>query len=163
MEFTKISEKLNAKFGDGIISIEESDMPTIVVDENKVHELIGFLKTDTELQYHFLTTLCGLHYPGNDKPIGIMIQLHNLPKNKRIRVKSFTKEEDSKFKTFTDLFPAANWMERETYDFFGIKFDGHPDLRRILNMDSMVGWPLRKEHPLEDQNRYDKDDKMFGR
>jgi len=104
-----------------------------------------------------------MHYPGDEKPIGVMAQMHNLVQNFRVRIKSFTSEEPPAFNTLTDLFPSANWQERETYDFFGIRFEGHPDLRRILNMDSMEGWPLRKEYPLEDQNRYDKDDKMFGR
>ena len=63
----------------------------------------------------------------------------------------------------TDLFAGANWMERETYDFFGIEFVGHPDLRRILNEDSMDYFPMRKEYALEDATREDKDDRYFGR
>jgi NADH-quinone oxidoreductase subunit C len=92
-----------------------------------------------------------------------MLQLHNLPENVQVRIKCFTDEVNPSFKTFTTLWPAANWMEREAYDFFGFNFEGHPDLRRILNMDSLEGWPLRKEFPLEDPFRRDKDDKMFGR
>ena len=63
----------------------------------------------------------------------------------------------------TSLYASANWMERETYDFYGIIFDGHPDLRRILNMDEMEYFPLRKEYPLQDATRTDKEDKYFGR
>jgi NADH-quinone oxidoreductase subunit C len=65
--------------------------------------------------------------------------------------------------TLTTLFPAANWMERETYDFYGIIFQGHPNLTRILNVDEMIIFPLRKEYPLEDQVREDKNDQLFGR
>jgi NADH:ubiquinone oxidoreductase subunit C len=65
--------------------------------------------------------------------------------------------------TITDLFAGANWMERETYDFYGIEFTGHPDLRRILNMDDMDYFPMRKEYVLEDGTREDKDDRFFGR
>jgi len=61
------------------------------------------------------------------------------------------------------LYPAANWQERETYDFYGIVFKNHPQLKRILNMDEMESFPLRKEFPLEDQGRTDKDDRFFGR
>ena len=90
-------------------------------------------------------------------------QLHSFQNNFRIRLKCFTNDESPTFPSLTDLFPTTNWMERETYDFYGYHFTGHPDLRRILNMDSLEGWPLRKEYPLEDPLREDKDDKMFGR
>ena len=63
----------------------------------------------------------------------------------------------------TSLFPSANWMERQEYDFFGIEFEGHPDLRRILNVDEMDYFPMRKEFRLEDATRDDKEDKYFGR
>ena len=65
--------------------------------------------------------------------------------------------------TIIDLFSCANWMERETWDFYGIVFKGHPQLKRILNMDEMISFPMRKEFPLEDSGRTDKDDRFFGR
>jgi NADH-quinone oxidoreductase subunit C len=86
-----------------------------------------------------------------------------MPKNFRIRIKTFFDINHPEIATATDLWPAANWMERETYDFFGVKFKGHPNLKRILNMDEMDIFPLRKEFPLEDQTRIDKNDSMFGR
>ncbi len=83
--------------------------------------------------------------------------------NHRVRVKTFFGIDKPEIPTVTDLWKTANWMERETYDFFGIIFKGHPDLRRILNPDEMDIFPLRKEFPVEDQTREDKDDTMFGR
>ena len=65
--------------------------------------------------------------------------------------------------TLTEVYPAANWMEREAYDFYGFHFAGHPNLKRILNMDEMNYHPMRKEYPLEDGTRHDKEDKYFGR
>jgi NADH-quinone oxidoreductase subunit C len=65
--------------------------------------------------------------------------------------------------TATKIWPAANWMERETYDFYGILFGDHPNLQRILNVEDMTDFPMRKDFPLEDQTREDKDDSMFGR
>jgi NADH-quinone oxidoreductase subunit C len=93
----------------------------------------------------------------------MMYQLHNLPSNERVRIKTFMSEKDLEVPTITDLFDGANWMEREAFDFYGFKFKGHPDLRRILNMDEMNYFPLRKEYPLEDASRHDKNDKYFGR
>ena len=159
-----ITEKLKAQFEGAIESSEMLyDMLTVIVKHDQVYNVIKFLHDDAVLNFHFLTTACGLHYPDAPLRFGMMYQLHNMPENFRIRIKAFTNEDPPVFKTITDIWGAANWMERETYDFYGFTFTGHPDLRRILNVDDMVGWPMRKEFPLEDQARYDKDDKMFGR
>ena len=116
------------------------------------------------MNFHFLTTLCGLHYPDqHGKEFGVMYQLHNMPKNFRIRLKTFIPGNDLEIPTATVLWPTANWMERQEFDFFGIIFKGHPNLKRILNMEDVTFHPMRKEFPLEDQTRDDKNDSMFGR
>jgi NADH-quinone oxidoreductase subunit C len=89
--------------------------------------------------------------------------LHNMPKNIRVRIKTFFDITKPEIPTVTDLWAGANWMERESFDFYGIRFKGHPNLTRILNVDEMDIFPLRKEYPLEDQTRDDKEDKLFGR
>jgi len=160
-----VGDKLKAKFGDAIISAEQHyDFPVYVIRKDAIYDVLQFLKEDPEMGFTFLTTMCGLHYPdhkGNE--LGVMYQLHNLPKNLRIRLKTFFPVSDPHIPTVTTLFPTANWMERQEYDFFGIIFKGHPNLKRILNMDEMNYHPMRKEYPLEDGTREDKDDKMFGR
>jgi len=93
----------------------------------------------------------------------VVYHLHNLTDNIRLRFKVFTSSAQPDIFTATQLYSSANWMERETYDFFGIHFVGHPNLKRILNVDEMEYFPMRKEFPLEDQTRIDKDDAMFGR
>jgi len=160
-----IEEKLKSKFGDSIISSEQSyDFPVFVVKRENIFNVIKFLKEDSELDFGFLTTLCGLHYPDNKgQELGVMYQMHNLPKNWRIRLKTFFPINDPEVQTMTPLFPSANWQERQEYDFYGIIFKGHPNFKRILNMDEMNYHPMRKEYPLEDGTRDDKDDKMFGR
>jgi len=160
-----IHDKLKAKFGDAIISAEQLyDFPVFVVKRENIFDIMKFLKEDTETGFEFLTTLCGLHYPENKgHELGVMYQLHNLPKNWRIRVKTFFPITAPEVQSVTSLFPSANWQERQEYDFFGIIFKGHPNLKRILNMDSMNYYPMRKEYPLEDATRDDKNDSMFGR
>ena len=116
-----------------------------------------------ELGFHFLTTLCGMHHPGQELELGVVYHLHNMRAGHRIRLKSFTTLKDAEFDTATDLWPTANWMEREAWDFFGIKFKGHPNLKRILNMEDFPAFPMRKDYPLEDPTRQDKNDTMFGR
>lgn len=162
---TFVHDKLKAQFGDAILSSsQERDFPVFVVERNKIIEIIQFLKEDAELEFGFLTTMCGLHFPDNQgAEMGVMYQLHNLPKNLRIRLKIFFPITDVVVPTLTGVFPAANWMERQEYDFFGIVFKGHPNLKRILNVDEMDYFPMRKEYPLEDGTRKDKDDTMFGR
>ena len=130
-----------------------------------VHWLVlDFLHQDEELNFVFLTDLCGVHYPNNKgKELGVVYHLHNLEQNIRVRMKVFTDVEKPEVFTATGIFMAANWMERETFDFFGINFLGHPNMKRILNVEEMDYSPLRKEFPVEDQSRVDKDDEMFGR
>jgi NADH-quinone oxidoreductase subunit C len=159
-----ILARLQELHGDKVLKSEQLyDMLTITVEKEALYEVVKTLKEDPQLNFHFLTTLCGLDYPDTAQRFGLMVQLHNMLTNTRVRLKAFTGDHEPSFKSLTSLWPAANWMEREAYDFFGFRFHGHPDMRRILNMDSLEGWPLRKEYPLEDPFRLDKDDKMFGR
>jgi NADH-quinone oxidoreductase subunit C len=162
---TKVGDKLKAKFGEAIISAEQQyDFPVYVIRKDAIYDVLQFLKEDDELAFTFLTTMCGLHFPDEKgHELGVMYQLHNLPKNYRIRLKTFFSINEPHIPTVTPLFPTANWMERQEYDFFGIIFKGHPNLKRILNMDEMTYHPMRKEYPMEDGTREDKDDKMFGR
>ena len=156
---TKLKEKFQA-------AVEKSellyDFPTFTINKDQIHEALQFLKEDSELNFHFLTDLTGLQTP-DEKQLGVVYHLHNMPKNFRIRLKTFFPIGNPEIPTAVDLWAGANWMERETYDFFGVKFKGHPNLRRILNVDEMDIYPLRKEYPLEDQARDDKEDRMFGR
>lgn len=160
-----INNRLKETFPSDIYSAEMLyDYPVFTVNKDKILDIVKFLFNDPDLSFQFLTTLCGLHFPDNKgKELGVMYQFHNLPKNHRIRIKAFFDEKNPVIDTITSVFSSANWQERETYDFFGIQFKGHPDLRRIMNMDEMVGFPLRKEFPLEDPVREDKNDAMFGR
>jgi len=155
---------ISAKFGDQIIiEGEPYGLLTIETGRGQIIDLLTFLKTDAALQFIFLTDITAIHYPEREKPIGVIYHLHSLANNVRIRVKVFLADGDVHIPTATVLWDGANWMERETYDFFGVQFDGHPDLRRILNVDDMTVFPMRKEYPLEDPNRVDKKDYFFGR
>ena len=156
-------ELLKEKFEDQILQIESPyNLLTIHLKAEKIVEVIQFLYSNEETQYQYLTTLCGIHYPEKNE-IAVMYQLHNLPANHRIRLKIFLPIESPTTPTITTIFSAANWLERETFDFYGVIFSGHPNLKRILNVEDMIIHPLRKEYPLEDQRREDKVDSFFGR
>src|ERR1044071_9408091 len=124
---------LNGKFNSGIVSSScEYDFPVFVVEKEIAHEVLQFLKETPSLNYHFLTTLCTLHYPENHgNEYALMYQLHNMQENKRIRIKTYIPEQKLEIPPISDLWPAANWMERQEYDFFGVDFKGHPNLIRI--------------------------------
>ncbi len=161
----RIQQKLTEKFGEAVYGFEEPYglLSFETAKENNL-KVMQFLYDDAELGFHFLTDLCAVNYP--DQPgreLAVVYHLHNLSENIRLRMKVFTGIQTPDVYTATSLFSSANWMERETYDFFGVNFVGHPNLKRILNVDEMDYFPLRKEYPLEDQTRIDKDDEMFGR
>ena len=158
-------QQLQEKFEADIISADEPyGMLTIEFNKNKIVELLNYLYNHNQLQMQFLTDVCGIHYPDNaGKELGVIYHLHSLQNNLRLRIKCFMPKEAAEINSVTSIFSSANWQERETFDFYGIHFTGHPDLRRILNVDEMDYFPLRKEYPLEDQTRTDKDDTYFGR
>jgi NADH-quinone oxidoreductase subunit C len=159
-----IQETLSSKFGEDVKNFTtDFDMLTFEVSRNKNTELLQHLRD--ELGFNFLTDVCGLHLPDNDieSQFSVVYHVHNWVENVRIRIKVFLNGENPEIETVSNLYLSANWQERETYDFYGIVFTGHPDLKRILNMDEMVSFPMRKEFPLEDANRTDKDDRYFGR
>jgi len=160
-----IRNKLIEKFGEELTSWEEPyGMLSFSSDKNLNLKVLQFLYDDNTLQFRFLTDLCAVHYPDNaGKELAVVYHLHNLKENVRLRYKIFTPISKPDVFSATALYSAANWMERETYDFFGVNFVGHPNLKRILNIDEMEYFPLRKEYPLEDQKRTDKDNEMFGR
>lgn len=160
-----IQEKLTQKFGNNVLNFEMSkDIFSFEAAPNLIREVIRFLKEEESLNFHFLTDLAGIHFPDNDEnhQFSVVYQLHNWVENVRIRVKTFL-TENPETDTISDLFLCANWMEREAWDFYGINFKGHPQLKRILNMNEMVSHPMRKEFPMEDGGRTDKDDRFFGR
>jgi NADH-quinone oxidoreductase subunit C len=163
--FQDVRAALARTFGDALTSSRvDYDIPCFVLDRSAIFSALRFLKEDPELGFGFLTTLAGLHYPDErGRELGVMYQLHNLPRNWRVRLKTFFPIADPTVPSITSLWPAANWMERQEYDFFGIQFEGHPGLTRILNVDDFGAFPMRKEFPLEDPTRDDKSDEMFGR
>jgi NADH-quinone oxidoreductase subunit C len=159
-----LTDLLRNRFAAGILVVENtSDMTTVTVSKEIIHDVIMYLHESPETGFGFLTTLCGIHYPDQPLPFGVIYHLHNMEKNIRIRVKTFLPADNLHIPTVTDLFSGANWMERETYDFYGILFDGHPNLIRILNVEYLDYFPMRKEYPLEDPTREDKDNRFFGR
>ena len=160
-----IKQRLSQKFGDSITNVEEPyGMLTFEVPAAMNMEVMNFLYHDEELAFRFLTDLTVVHYPAfKNRELAVVYHMHNLVANCRIRYKAFIPIAQPDIATATTLFESANWQEREAYDFFGVNFVGHPNLKRIQNVDEMDYFPLRKEYPLEDQTRIDKDDEMFGR
>ncbi|WP_278352883.1 NADH-quinone oxidoreductase subunit C [Chryseobacterium gleum] len=159
-----VLEAITREFPESVISSSEPyGMLTIEVKKEDSKKIIHYLK-DSSLEINFLTDICGIHYPEfPEKEIGVVYHLHNMMTNFRLRLKIFMSRENIEVDSLTDLYAGANWMERETYDFYGIKFKGHPDLRPILNMEDLGYHPMLKEYRLEDGTRTDKNDSMFGR
>lgn len=158
-----IKQKLTEKFPDQLIDWQEPyGMLTFTGPKDLNLKVLQFLFD--EMGFQFLTDLQAVHYPDRaGEELAVVYHLHNLVENVRIRFKVFTDITTPDVFSATALFQAANFMERETFDFFGVNFTGHPNLIRILNVDEMDYFPMRKEFPLEDQTRTDKDDEMFGR
>ena len=166
LDNTTIQQKVAEKFGEAVKDFTEPyGMLTFEVDRDKAIELRQGGLEEESVRGYCLTTLGGIDFADNEveRQFAVVYHMHNWLDNTRVRFKAFLNGENPEVESATRLFNSANWMERETYDFYGVIFTGHPDLKRILNMDEMVSFPRRKEFPLEDQGRTDKDDRYFGR
>ena len=158
-----IENKIKEKFGDAAYGFAETyGMLSFEAAAENNLKVLQYLFD--ELNYRFLTDICAVHYPERKgQELAVVYHVHNLVENHRLRFKIFVPVEKPDVFSATALFSGANWMERETYDFYGVNFIGHPKLTRVLNVNEMDYFPMRKEFPLEDQTRIDKDDEMFGR
>ncbi|HEX2020121.1 MAG TPA: NADH-quinone oxidoreductase subunit C [Aurantimonas sp.] len=120
---------------------------TLIVAADSIVRVLSFLRDDPQTQFINFVDLCGVDYPGREKRFEVVYHLLSPRQNQRIRVK-IAAGEDEPVPSVSDVFPAADWFEREAYDFYGILFTGHPDLRRILTDYGFEGYPLRKDFPL---------------
>lgn len=160
-----IQAQLQRQFGEAVYGFETHfDILTFETAKENNLKVLTFLNENADLQFNFLNDLTAIHYPDQvGRELCVVYLLQNMRAGKRIRLKVFTDIQKPDIFTATALYSTANWLEREAYDFFGVNFVGHPNLIRIMNTDDMNYFPLRKEFPLEDQTRIDKDDDMFGR
>jgi NADH-quinone oxidoreductase subunit C len=140
-------KRLKAKFGEAIGEASEFiGQLSVRVQRERIVEVCDFLKRDEKTPFNYLSDLTCVHYPDRDEPFEVVYNLFSIPANERVRLKVNTAEDVD---SVTGLWPAANWLEREVYDLFGVRFANHPDLRRLLLPPDWEGHPLRKDFPLE--------------
>lgn len=146
----QLVQKLKAKFAGAVLEASEFiGQLSIRVEPDRIVEICNFLRDNADEKYNYLSDLTCVHYPlGPGRPLEVVYNLFSISRNERVRLKAGLAEGQS-IDSVTDVWPAANWMEREVYDLFGVTFKNHPDLRRILLPPDWEGYPLRKDYPLE--------------
>lgn len=151
-----IRKLLNANFKKSILDIKKIHDFSVEIKPEITLDFIRFLKESRDLQYSILIDICGVDYPERPDRFDVVYHLLSMTKNKRIRVKVSIQENVS-ISSIVNIFPAAEWYEREAYDLYGINFSNHPDMRRMLTDYNFQGFPLRKDFPLTGytQVRYD--------
>jgi NADH-quinone oxidoreductase subunit C len=140
-----IAERVRTSFPDVVVARDEA---SVIVGLDELLGGLGAFRDDPELGLDFLSSVTANDRPGRDPRFWVVYELASTDHHHRLRVKVGVSEDDPHVPSVTGVFPTADWYERETYDFFGIVFDGHPDLRRILLPDDWEGWPLRKTEEL---------------
>jgi len=148
----KVLEALQKKFGDAITATETNHGDEVAyVKRDKLIEVATYLRDDSAMAFDspvFVTCIDRMgNDPGNEYRFAVCYQLRSVEKRHRIRLKIELKEDDVKLPSLAALWPGFNWQERETFDMYGIKFEGHEDLRRIYLYEEFVGYPLRKDYP----------------
>lgn len=145
-------EKLRAQFGEAIIEVHaHRGDHTAVVGPERYHDVLAFLHANPDCSYDFLTDLSGLDRMrlAESPRFEVIVHLYSTANNDRIRIKTRPADDANPvIDSITDIFAAANWPEREVWDMFGVRFTGHPNLKRILMYEEFVGHPLRKDYPV---------------
>jgi NADH-quinone oxidoreductase subunit C len=142
-------KKLKEKFLNSILEVTTfRGEVTVTVSKGEIFKICKFLHSDEDLQYCLLTDLCGLDFFPETPRFGVVYLLYSMKSNQRLRVKTRVGEMES-ILSVESIWKVANWYEREAYDLFGITFENHPDLRRIMLWDGYEGHPLRKDYPVE--------------
>ncbi len=133
------------------VVLEEDDFRrerTVVVRSESLADVLTFLRDDPDCAFDYLTDVTAVHWPAREQPFDVVYMLYSFSRNARLRVRAALGPEP-KVPTAVPLWPAADWLERECFDMFGIVFEGHPDLRRILMTPDYDAHPLRKDFPLK--------------
>ena len=160
-KLTDLEKIINSELATKINSSEiKHDQINLIIDTEDLIEVIQFLKTNTYTKFKQLIDITAVDYPENNKRFKLVYFLLSHEFNKRIKLEYFVNDNEL-VSSLTPIFPAANWMEREVFDMYGIKFKDHPDLRRILTDYGFEGHPLRKDFPLTGHNevRYSQEEK----
>ncbi len=142
-------ETLRKAFSEAVEDVQEfRGELTIVVAGEQIADITRYCRDTDGLQYNFLSDVAGVDYYPQEPRFGIAYHLYSMIHNRALRLKVYLPNDDPSVPSVTPVFPSANWSEREIYDLFGVVFEGHPDLRRILMPDGWDGHPLRKDYPL---------------
>jgi len=150
-----ILEHLRTRFGQGIVETHDfRGDHTAVVDRGALGDMLRFCRDDEALRFDVLMDLTAVDYskyPGReDGPrFEVVYHLYSVPHNHRLRLKTRVDEDDAVVPTAVPLWPIADWFEREVWDMFGVRFEGHPNLKRLLMYEEFVGHPLRKDYPVQ--------------
>ncbi|MCL2725896.1 MAG: NADH-quinone oxidoreductase subunit C [Polyangiaceae bacterium] len=147
----RVLQVLKDKFGDAIVETHSAwGDDTAVVNASQWKEVCAFLRHDPQMGFDMLVDLCGVDYPDRDPRIEIVAHLYSVARRHRVRVKARVGNAEmasAEIDSITEIWPGADWFERETYDLMGVTFKGHPDLRRILLYPEFEGHPLLKDYP----------------
>ncbi|MGB0107518.1 MAG: NADH-quinone oxidoreductase subunit C [Terriglobales bacterium] len=143
-------EKYRSQYGSGLDPLTYLGQNYLAVDRSLIPDILRLLRD--EEQFDYCVDITAVHYPKREKPFDVVWILYSFPRNERVRVKTQIADGAS-LPSSVPIWPTANWLEREVYDMFGIKFDGHPDLKRILLPDGWKGYPLRKDYGILQQDQ----------
>jgi NADH-quinone oxidoreductase subunit C len=148
---SELATRLRAQYGSGLKEASTYlGQNYLVVDSSIVYEILLGMREDE--QFDYCVDITSVHYPKREQPFDLIYVLYSFPRNERVRIKTLLNDGE-RVRTAVRIWPTANWLEREVFDMFGIEFEGHPDLKRILLPDGWKGHPLRKDYPILQQDK----------